>query len=173
MACKFEFVEKYKDCGLPLPTRGTAQAAGYDLYVAEDIIIPSHLKSLMQFNPDTFTLEEMSQFTKSSKCRPTLVPTGVKWYGEPNQYLELSVRSSTPLKYWLVLANGIGIVDSDYADNPDNEGIIYLQIINLSPFTIKLQKGDRIGQAIIKTYGIVDSDNTTAARTGGLGSTGI
>ena len=36
------------------------------------------------------------------------------------------------------------IIDADYADNPSNEGMIYFQVINLSPFPIKLKKGDII-----------------------------
>jgi dUTP pyrophosphatase len=42
-----------------------------------------------------------------------------------NKYLELSVRSSCPLKNWLILANGVGIIDADYYNNPQNEGEIF------------------------------------------------
>jgi dUTP pyrophosphatase len=35
------------------------------------------------------------------------------------------VRSSSPLKYWIMLANGVGIIDADYYNNPDNEGEIF------------------------------------------------
>jgi dUTP pyrophosphatase len=87
-------------------------------------------------------------------------------------YLELSVRSSSPLKYWLVLANGVGIIDADYYNNPDNEGEIFFQLINLSPFDIKLQKGETIGQGIIKPYLITEDDAAAGERTGGFGSTG-
>jgi dUTP pyrophosphatase len=34
------------------------------------------------------------------------------------------VRSSTPKKKGLILANSIGIIDEDYYNNPDNEGHI-------------------------------------------------
>ena len=63
------------------------------------------------------------------------------------------------------------IIDRDYADNPDNEGHIYFQIINFSPFPIALKKGDIIGQGIIKRYEIVEGDAAAGVRTGGLGST--
>ena len=63
------------------------------------------------------------------------------------------------------------IIDSDYADNPDNEGHIYFQFINLSPFSIKLQKGDLIGQGIIKSYLTTDDDCANGKRVGGFGST--
>ena len=118
-----------------------------------------------------WTLDEMKEITKASKVKPILVSVGVKCYLDKNQYLELSARSSTPLKYWLVLANSIGIIDADYVDNPDNEGEIFLQVINLSPFTIEIKRGEVIGQAIIKTYSITDDDEAKGARVGGFGST--
>jgi hypothetical protein len=86
-------------------------------------------------------------------------------------YLELSVRSSCPLKHWLILANGVGIIDADYYNNPDNEGHIFFQIINLAPYDILLKKGDAIGQGIFKKYHLVDDDAVTAERQGGFGST--
>ena len=118
-----------------------------------------------------FTLEEMAAFTKNNSIKPTLVPTGVKCQLEPDCYLELSVRSSTPLKYWLILANSVGIIDADYYNNSDNEGHIYFQIINLSPFNIQLKKGDIIGQGIIHKYEIADGDEANGIRNGGFGST--
>ena len=63
------------------------------------------------------------------------------------------------------------IIDADYADNPDNEGEIFLQLINLSPFDIQLHKGDKIGQAIIHKYEITDNDSAEGKRIGGFGST--
>jgi dUTP pyrophosphatase len=91
---------------------------------------------------------------------------------DPNTYLELSVRSSTPLKYWLFMANSVGIIDADYYNNIDNEGEIFFQLINLSPYPIKLCKGDIIGQGIIKPYLTTEEDQATGVRTGGFGSTG-
>ena len=173
---KFEVVSKYADAGLHLPVRATANAAGYDFEVAEDTFVPS-LSSLFDntqiLKSSTMTLEEMAAYTKKIKAKPTLVPTGIKCQLEPYEYLELSVRSSLPLKHWLILANGVGIIDSDYYNNPDNEGHIYFQLINLSPFGIQLKKGDRIGQGIIRTYGLIDGDkyNQGIARIGGFGST--
>jgi dUTP pyrophosphatase len=120
---------------------------------------------------DPKDLDWMGAFTKSLKTKPTLVPTGVKCKLEPGTYLELSVRSSSPLKYWLFLANGVGIIDSDYYNNPDNEGHIYFQMINLSPFPIKIKKGEAIGQGIIHRFCITEDDNATGLREGGFGST--
>jgi dUTP pyrophosphatase len=87
----------------------------------------------------------MNNFTKATKYRPTLVSTGMKCKLDPGTFLQLSVRSSSPLKYWLMLANGVGIIDADYYNNPDNEGEIFFQIYNLSPFNIQIKKGEAIG----------------------------
>lgn len=70
-----------------------------------------------------------------------------------------------------MLANGVGIIDADYYNNPDNEGEIFFQIYNLSPFNIKIQKGEAIGQGIILPYGITEDDSALGERTGGFGST--
>ena len=172
---KFEFVSSIpEDTTLVLPHRQTAQSAGYDFQVSEDIIVYpyEHLMTIMKgesYHP--YTLKEMGDMTSRLHTRPTLVPTGVKCYLEPGTYLELSMRSSTPLKNWLVLANGVGIIDADYYNNSSNEGAIFFQVINLSPFPIKLKKGDVIGQGIIKPYIRTEDDRAKGSRYGGFGST--
>ena len=52
---------------------------------------------------ESITLEELGALTKKNKIKPTLVSTGMKCKLDPGTYLELSVRSSTPLKYWIIL----------------------------------------------------------------------
>lgn len=177
---KFEKVKRFENTDIQMPKRGTKYSAGYDMYVAENIIIPpleTHtmnlLKNSIQVSDDNIiTLEQMEKITKTTKAKPTLVSTGVKCYMEPNQYLQLAVRSSTPLKYWLIQGNAPGIVDADYAGNPENDGEIFFQMINLSPFAIELKKGDRIGQGVIHNYSITDDDTSENERIGGYGSTG-
>lgn len=176
---KFEVVSKYANTGINLPVRKTQASAGYDFEVAEDTIIPSYHSLMKKIEKATsnlqvegcFTLNEISRLTKDFRVKPTLVPTGVKCEMPEDFYLELSVRSSCPLKHWLILANGVGIIDADYYNNPDNEGHIYFQIINLSPFDILLKKGDTIGQGIFHKYFIVDDDDAQGERAGGFGST--
>ena len=173
---KFEKVKRFANVDFNLPVRKTANSAGYDFEVAENIIIPSFYQhfSTMLAGADPAhinSLDETAKLTKEFKTKPTLVSTGVKCHLEEGYYLELSVRSSTPLKYWIILANSVGIIDADYADNPDNEGEIFFQVINLSPFPIALKKGDIIGQGIIKKYEVTDNDNAAGARMGGFGST--
>lgn len=174
---KFECISKYPNA--ILPQRKTAEAAGYDFYVVEDTLIPPYevlMSDIVSYIGITNidepkTLDEMAKITKAAVAKPTLVPTGIKAKLDPGTYLELSVRSSCPLKYWLILANGEGIIDADYYGNPDNEGAIFFQMINLSPLPIILKKGDCIGQGIIKPYLKIENDNVTKKRIGGFGST--
>lgn len=142
---KFERVSKYPEA--QLPERATKGSAGYDFFVAEDISI----------GPGSIVL----------------VPTGVKAQIDEGYWLELAVRSSTPRKLGLILANGIGIVDSDYYNNPDNEGHIMFQVYNISDHGVILHKGDRIGQGVFVSYGLTDDDNVERLRTGGFGSTSL
>lgn len=171
---KFELISKYAGQEELLPTRKTFYSAGYDFYVAETTTIPSYTECLSKLDgiDKLRTVSEAADFTKLMGARPTLVPTGIKAKLEPNTYLELSVRSSTPLKTWLILANGVGIIDADYYNNEQNEGAIYFQLINLSPFPIVLHKGDCIGQGIIKQYFRTEDDKVQSEeRKGGFGST--
>ena len=174
----FEAVKKYPNAELPV--RKTADSAGYDFVVADDTLIPPYqylmteivsLTGLGEMN-DPVTLEEMATITKHAHAKPTLVPTGVKCKMAPDEYLELSMRSSTPLKYWLVMANSIGIIDGDYYGNPSNDGEIFFQLINFSPVPIKLRKGEKIGQIIFKKFLTTDDDHLQdkKTRTGGFGS---
>ena len=174
MSAKFEIVSKYADKGIHLPCRKTKLSAGYDFEVAEDIIVPSFEKNFIYNDTTLSSPTEYSvvcDFTKYAGRPMTLVPTGIKCKLDPGTYLELSVRSSTPLKSGLMLANGVGIIDADYYNNPDNEGHIFFQLINLTPFDIKISKGTAIGQGIIKSYLTTEDDNAESERTGGFGST--
>ena len=112
---KFEKVSKYENENLPMPIRKTASSAGYDLVAAEDYIIPSlwqitpEAKNLWPVEDDEYvTMEQMADFTKQVNYRPTLVSTGMKCKLNPGNFLMLTVRSSLPLKHWLILANGVG-----------------------------------------------------------------
>ena len=171
---RFEIVSKFQNADIRLPERKTAQSAGYDFQVAEDTLIQPYIYHIHNMQNDAYvpyTLEEMAKLTKKYVAKPSLVSTGIKCFLEKDKYLELSIRSSSPLKYWLIMANGVGIIDSDYYNNPDNEGEIFFQLINLSPFPILLKKGDIIGQGIIKSYNLTDNDKASGKRMGGFGST--
>lgn len=40
MSVYFEKVSRFNDIDLPIPTRATANSAGYDFVVAEDVVLP-------------------------------------------------------------------------------------------------------------------------------------
>ena len=178
----FEKVSKYADVDLPLPTRSTTSSAGYDFIVAEDVVLKPYehittklrdgvaLSDYWGFNRP-LTLEEVALATKDLRARPQLISTGMKCKMPKNVYLQLNVRSSTPLKHWIILANSVGIIDADYYNNPDNEGEIFMQVINLAPFAIQLKRGDKIGQGIFHTYELTENDSANGERLGGFGST--
>lgn len=77
---KFERVSKYPNAVIPY--RATEHSAGYDFVAAEGEYVRPHSISL--------------------------IPTGIKCQLEPEYYLQLALRSSTPKKKGLMLANGIG-----------------------------------------------------------------
>ncbi|MCS4488503.1 dUTP diphosphatase [Streptococcus sciuri] len=141
----FELVSGYTDREL-LPKRETAQAAGYDLKVAERMVI------------------EPSQIV--------LVPTGVKAYMQAGEVLYLYDRSSNPRKKGLVLINSVGVIDGDYYGNPVNEGHIFAQMQNITDYTITLEVGERIVQGVFAPYLLADGDVAKGVRKGGFGSTG-
>lgn len=140
----FEKVSGYEYVNLP--KRKTKQSAGYDIETAVNVVI----------NPGE---------TK-------LIPTGIKAYMDENEWLGIYIRSSIAVKYGIILANSVAVIDSDYYNNPDNEGHLMLPIRNVSgmPYTVK--KGDRIAQGIFHRYYKVDNDSADGDRTGGIGSTG-
>ena len=127
-----------------MPTRSSEHSAGYDFYADKDYdIAPNEIIKIW---------------------------TDVKAYMQPNEFLMLDVRSSMGGKY--MLANTIGIIDSDYYENPDNDGNICIMLKNISNTPLKIYKGDKIVQAIFMKYLKADNDNTTQRRKGGFGSSG-
>ena len=145
----FEIAKGFEDKGINLPIRKTKNSAGYDVEAAEDIIIPSFKKGI----------------------KPTLVKTGIKAYMMEDEVLILANRSSNPGKKGLILANSIGVVDSDYYGNKDNDGHIMYAFYNIKEEDIEKKKGDVIGQAIFQKFLIADNDEAQGERTGGFGST--
>ncbi|WP_057896829.1 dUTP diphosphatase [Liquorilactobacillus oeni] len=173
----FEIVSKYVKKGLRLPVRATQNAAGYDFYVAEDFVIPSiwklkFIKILWKLATQK-KIEKNEQVAAQKVLKPFLVPTGIKAYMQPNEFLLLANRSSNPLKRSLVLPNGVGIVDADYYNNPNNEGEIFFQLINFGIHDLCLKKGERVGQGIFVPFLLADGEEKVIKkRTGGFGSSG-
>lgn len=160
----FEIVTKYLTKGLTLPQRATSASAGYDLAAAEDIVIPSFWK---------ISQARIEQKEAETLLPSVLVPTGVKAYMPDTEYLLLVNRSSNPIKNNLALPNGVGIIDADYYNNPNNEGEIFVQLINYGFEDVQIKKGERVAQGIFTAYGTIDNEEkNTNQRIGGFGSTG-
>lgn len=103
--------------------------------------------------------------------KPTLVPTGIKANMGDDEALMLYNRSSNPMKNFLLLGNGVGVIDKDYFENEDNDGHIMFQFINFGLFPVTIKKGTRIGQGVFQPFLKTDDDVAGGKRTGGHGST--
>ncbi len=145
----FEIAKGFEDKGINLPIRKTKSSAAYDLEAAEDIVLPS--------------------FEKGSK--PILIPTGLKAYMQPDEMLVIVPRSSSPKKQGISYPHSMGVIDADYYGNPDNDGHIFVQCINLKDEEVKIKKGEAVGQAIFQKFLTIDNDQADGIRTGGFGST--
>lgn len=169
---RFERVQKYPDA--IIPTRSTELAAGYDFYAAENVLIPSYwdiMSKIREEFDNGLIFDDIIK--KYPNLRPTLVSTGVKIYLDSDKKLDIIPRSSTPRKKWMIVANSYGLIDADYVDNPDNEGEIFVQLINLSPVQQMIRKGEKFAQGVITQYFTVDNDTHGGIRKGGFGSTDI
>lgn len=129
-----------------LPERSTKGSAGYDFFADADYtILPKSIG---------------------------FIGTGIKAQIDDGYYLQLAVRSSTPFKKGLILANGIGIIDADYYNNPDNEGHIMFQVYNITDERVTVAYNEKIGQGVFLKYATTDDDAAEGERLGGFGSTG-
>jgi len=129
------------------PRRATANSAGYDFFCPFNIILKPG--------------EDIK------------IPTGIKAYMGMDEFLMIVPRSSMGFKYFMRLANTLAIGDSDYYNNPTNEGHYFIKIRNESKTeTLKIEAGQAFAQGIFQYYLLSDDDNSNAERTGGLGSTG-
>ena len=100
------------------------------------------------------------------------VPTGVKVYMQDDEQLDIRVRSSAGFKYNIRLKNQLGLIDSDYYNNPNNEGHIWIALKNEGDKEWVVKKGDGVAQATFHKYLIVDNDApVNEERIGGIGST--
>ncbi|HHX51852.1 MAG TPA: dUTP diphosphatase [Clostridia bacterium] len=145
MGRRFAVVTAYEHRDINLPRRKTRWSAGYDL--------------------------ESAINTRVGPGETVLVPTGLKAYMEQDEVLQVYIRSSLSIKSGLRLANGTGIIDADYVDNPENEGHIQLAIWNSSQQEVTIKKGQAVAQGIFLKYLVTNDDEAGGWRTGGFGST--
>lgn len=165
---KFEKVSKYDE--VIMPKRSTKFSAGYDICSGADIIIPS-IWRVVRDDLSSLPYEERMEAV-NELAQPALVPTGIKVQMPRDNVLFLYNRSSNPVKRGLVLANSVGVIDSDYYNNPDNEGEIFGSFYNFGATDYKIKKGDKIMQGIFGEYLLTADDDAEGKRKGGFGSTG-
>ena len=91
----FEIAKGFENAGINLPVRKTKYSAGYDFYSPVDVtIMPGESE---------------------------LIWTNVKAMFNENEVLMLFVRSGMG-KSHIMIANGTGIIESDYYSNVSNDG---------------------------------------------------
>ncbi len=144
----FEIIKAYENKGISLPERKTGGSAGYDIAAAEDVRLIPH--------------------------QVALVPTGLKAYMRPDEYLGIHVRSGFAIRNLVSCINDEGVIDSDYYNNAENEGHIFVALINHGEVLLQIPKGTRIAQGVFYRYLTADNDEAGKGeeRTGGMGSTG-
>ena len=101
-----------------------------------------------------------------------LVPTGLVIEVPPGHFLGIFARSSTPLKRGLMVANGVGIVDSDYC-GPNDE--VKIEVYNFTSAPVRVNAGDRIAQGVFIPVARAQWQEADALREtsrGGFGSSG-
>lgn len=130
-----------------LPTRGSAQAAGYDLYACleADLTIAPHATAP--------------------------VPTGLAVAIPDGYFAAVFARSGLAAREGLRPANCVGVCDSDYR----GEYMVMLHNDTDQPRTV--QSGDRIAQMVVLPYlevsfREVEALDETERGSGGFGSTG-
>ena len=129
-----------------LPKRGTKYSAGYDFFAIKDYVIKPGER--------------------------IKIPTGYKAIFESDEMLLLVVRSSIGFKYNVRLTNQVGIIESDYYNNQDNEGHMWVCLQNHGDKDFEVKVGDRIAQGVFMKYLVVDEEEEIInEREGGLGST--
>ena len=139
-------VVKLKESAM-LPTYGSEEAAGADLYACLDAPV------------------------SVEPGESVWVPTGIALEVPKGCAGLIYARSSMGVKRGLTPANKVGVVDSDY------RGEIKVVLYNQSKQTQKIEPGERIAQFVITPvltphYQEVDTLSSTDRGTGGFGSTG-
>ena len=130
-----------------LPTYGSIEAAGADLYACcEDTVIEAHSRKL--------------------------IPTGIAIECDRCDVVSLiCARSGLASKRGLAPANKVGVIDSDY------RGEIMVALHNHGTSAQTVERGERIAQLVIAPYFTADfceveELSDTARGEGGFGSTG-
>ena len=130
---------------ITLPTRATKSSIAYDFYSPITVTIPPN--------------------------QSVMIWTDVKAHFNEDEALLINVRSSMG-KHPIMIANTQGWIESDYCDNPDNDGNIGVRLFNLGTEPYVVRVGDRVAQGMFIKYLVADNGNTDNTRQGGFGSSG-
>jgi dUTP pyrophosphatase len=133
------------DRGLPLPVYATAGSVGFDLLCRETVeILPRQIE---------------------------LIPGNVIMRIPSGYFLLLTLRSSTPRRKSLLIPNGVGIIDQDYAGHGDE---LQVQVLNFGDEAVEVKRGERIAQGLLVPIVRVQWDEIeeVGQGRGGFGSTG-
>ena len=143
----FEKAKGFEELTIDLPKRGTKRSAGYDFALIEETVIPAG--------------------------KIVWGKTGLKAYMADDEVLFIYPRSSLARKRGLMLSNNVGVVDSDYYGNPDNDGHIMISLYNFTDKEVVLPIGERVAQGIFQKYLVVSNEEEIHNESlGGFGSTG-
>ena len=127
-----------------LPVRKTKNSCGYDFLTIEEFTIqPGEIKK---------------------------IPTGYKAKFLEDEMLMLVVRSSMGFKYNIRMCNQVGIIESDYYNNIDNEGHMFIALQNEGTKEFTCKKNEAYAQGIFTKF-LTCGDIITEERKGGFGST--
>ena len=126
-----------------LPKRCSKYSAGYDFFAIHDMII------------------KPGEILK--------IPTGYKAIMNNDEFLMIVVRSSMGFKYNVRMCNQVGIIDSDYYNNCDNEGHIWISLQNEGDKDYIIKKDTSYAQGIFLKY-LTCNDSVNDKRIGGIGS---
>ena len=134
-----------------LPTRGSDQAAGYDLYSCF---------------PDDWGERLVIQPNETVK-----INTGLSMELPEGYFGAIFARSGLAIKQGLRLQNSVALIDSDY------RGEYIVALHNDSDFEQRIYDGDRIAQLVLLPYQQmefkeVEELSDTDRGSGGFGSTG-
>ena len=149
MTLKLKAVSPKLGKELPWPSRATEGSAGLDLAACIDRDVTIAPRQLV--------------------C----IPTGVAIALPGPEYVALVfARSGLGIRHGIALANGVGVIDSDY------RGELQVGLTNLSDTPYTIHPGDRIAQLVVTPVvlpqvEIVEELEDTGRGTGGFGSTGL
>lgn len=129
---------------IKIPARATKGSAGYDFVSPVDFVL------------------KPGEMIK--------VPSGIRCKIDDGYVLEIYPRSSIGFKYQTMLANTVGIIDSDYY-GAENEGHIIIALMNMGNKELAIKAGERFAQGIFKKYYLAEEEDVNTSRTGGFGST--